>query len=73
MSAGVPVHPKDFDVSRSFHEALGWTTDYLDDQLALMTRCPRGAAEAGGQRCAGDLRLGSGWRAAASGGVGAMT
>ena len=45
MSTAGPVHlhltdvrpfigSKDFDVSRAFYEALGWTTDYLDDQLA---------------------------------------
>ena len=31
------IGAKDFDISRAFYEALGWTTDYLDDQLALMT------------------------------------
>ena len=26
----------DFNVSKAFYEALGWKTEYLDDQLALM-------------------------------------
>lgn len=30
------IGSKDFDISRAFYEALGWTTEYLDDQLALM-------------------------------------
>lgn len=36
------IGSKDFDVSRAFYEALGWTTDYLDDQLALMTNGAHG-------------------------------
>jgi hypothetical protein len=30
------IGSKDFDTSRAFYEALGWKTDYLDDQLTLM-------------------------------------
>ena len=30
------IGSRDFDVSKAFYEALGWKTEYLDDQLALM-------------------------------------
>ncbi|MEL1266233.1 hypothetical protein [Pseudoxanthomonas putridarboris] len=30
------VPAKNFEVSKAFYEALGWTIKYLDDQLALM-------------------------------------
>ncbi len=30
------IGSRDFEVSKAFYEALGWTTEYLDDQLALM-------------------------------------
>jgi len=30
------IGSRDFEVSRAFYEALGWTVEYLDDQLALM-------------------------------------
>lgn len=30
------VPAKDFAISHAFYQALGWTTEYLDEQLALM-------------------------------------
>lgn len=30
------VPAKDFAISQAFYQALGWTTEYLDEQLALM-------------------------------------
>lgn len=30
------IGAKDFEVSKAFYQALGWTIEYLDDQLALM-------------------------------------
>ena len=30
------IGSQDFDISKAFYEALGWKTEYLDDQLALM-------------------------------------
>ena len=36
------IGAKDFEVSKAFYEALGWTTEYRGDQLALMTNGAHG-------------------------------
>jgi hypothetical protein len=36
------IGSRDFDISKAFYEALGWTTEYLDDQLALMVNGAHG-------------------------------
>jgi predicted enzyme related to lactoylglutathione lyase len=36
------IGSRDFEVSKAFYEALGWTTEYLDDQLALMVNGAHG-------------------------------